>query len=40
MQRGEEERAEAILVAGVAVARAAGDAHALAELEELRADNA
>jgi len=40
MQRGEEERAEAILVAGMVAARAAGDAHALAELQELRAENA
>ena len=36
---GDEDRAEAILVAGMVVARAAGDAHALAELEELRAEN-
>ncbi len=40
MQRGEEDRAEVILVAGMVAARAAGDAHALAELEELQAENA
>ena len=40
MQRGEDDRAEAILVAGMVAARAAGDDHALAELEELRAENA